>query len=87
MYNVLIIYECVPDYLEIYFEEVTEEELQKLLKCHNKYANSDEWEEEQWISNWIMDKRAVYDNTADNKDAVELKLNMGGTIIVTGFVL
>ncbi len=93
MHKVLLIYECIPDYLKIYELLVNSEEYRRLLNCHNKYYNSDEGEDLDWLNEWIMqeDKKAcvIFDNTEDNQESIFYgqKSVSPFTIIVTGFIL
>ena len=97
MNKVLLIYECIPDYLKIYELLVDNEEYHKLLNCHNKYFNSDESEDLNWLNEWLLqeDKKdrnkycVIFDNTEDNQESIFYgqKSVSPFTIIVTGFIL
>lgn len=87
--KVILIYECIPDYLKVYNLIVNDEEYCKLLNCHNKYFNSDEDENLDWLNEWIMDKEdfVVFDNTVDDQKPMIDIVGEPFTIVVTGFIL
>lgn len=82
MKKVLLIYECIPDYLKIYELVVDNEEYHRLLNCHNKYYNSDvsneDSEDLDWLNEWIMqeDKKdcVIFDNTEDSQEPIRCGL-------------
>jgi len=85
MSKVLVIYEEVPENILIYLVELEGEELQKMLNCHNKYVNSDDFPESDWLSNYLSDKISVYNQREDvNKSIGEIKADH---IVLTGFYL
>jgi len=78
--NYLIIYQIIPEDLKVYYvENISEEDAQRLDACHDKYENSDDWPESEWLSNYLESKQ-------------ELKMSHQGYffythIIVTGVIL
>lgn len=62
MMKVLIVYELNPDGCEFYLVEVDEKQVDILKKCHNRFINSDDMNEEmEYLSIAISEKQDLYD--------------------------
>jgi hypothetical protein len=89
MTRVLIIYESVPDDLELYSLFVTDEELTMLRACHGKYVNSDDLPDDHPINQlsvWLAEKEdnRIYKGSEQDGKQIQIELS---EVIVTGFIL
>ena len=88
MRNVLLIWEELPERSKSFVLEVSDETFALLAKCHGKYVNSDNWPQEDWVSEFvgaIPDDKMIFDSQKPG-DPIQVA---GGpiTVIHTGFVL
>ena len=87
--HILVIYETVPEDTRVYDIDVTEEELQRILRCHgalsNTAGNAPELEDDlDWLNQFLGPKDPVMSVSGESPH------HAGGlfdAIILTGFLL
>lgn len=87
--NILLIYNEIPESLQIYKECVTKEEFAKLIKCHNKFLGTDSengfQENLLFMEKWRKDKSSVYND--ENASNQHIHLEGIYKVIVTGVLI
>jgi len=97
MHSVLLIWQEVPEYLKVYHLHEDDEVFGKLKKCHDKFINSDNFEEgiQDWLIKWqegLAPDDVVYNDSKSTLNFSEVKTicmnspDYDVTIIVTGWV-
>lgn len=89
MKHILVIYEMVPEDTRIYELDVTDDELEKIQRCHgtisNLVKNSPEREADlEWLNQFVGEKKAIMTASGDCPP------HSGGTydaVILSGFHL
>ncbi len=78
----LVIFNGVPDYIKVYhFSELSKEDAAKLEACNNKYINSENWPEEDWLSKFLDAKKPLQHPIKIPASAWDIR------IIETGFIM
>lgn len=82
MKKVLIIYENIPDSTKEYLLELSQEDFEKVIKCHKQYLNlcDNPCEDEcNWLSDYLTDCVPL-----DSSEPISISENT--TVVITGFV-
>lgn len=93
MYDVILIYEIIPDGTEIYYLLVDDCDFEKLAKCHSLFGNMSDMSEEQeqlvcfWLPEYLSDKISVKGMFEEQLKPIELECNGKIQIIHSGFCL
>lgn len=82
MSRVMIVFENVPEDTDIYvIDGVSQEDLQRMLRCHYRFTNvvgcEDVQEDLDWLAEFLLDHSPVREPASGHFDAV----------IVTGFLM
>ena len=96
--QILLIYEMVPERSQIYNLCISDEDAQKIIKCHNHYGNTVDQPEgvehltEEWLPKFLMDFTPVFDSDKTYKGTPQKPFTLAGfelevTVVVTGFIL
>jgi hypothetical protein len=85
MRKVLIIWEEIPETTRFFALPASDEEYEKLVKCHGKFINSDEMTPElEWLNEMILEAEDYEIKTKPNDP---IQLHDATTVIWTGFIL
>lgn len=89
MNNVLLIWEEVPESTKVYFlTDLTDEEFEKVKKCHGKFCNCSGVPETLWLNQYLEDKSSLVDTAVEPPGTAPiLDSRHGMLIVVSGFVL
>lgn len=91
MNRVILIFNLVPENLQIYNLEVNDEEFEMLKSCHGKYGNCSDVPQDHPIhvlSEWLEGRTdsLIYDDSAGKHDQPYL-VPGDATLLVSGFIM
>jgi hypothetical protein len=91
MNRVVLIYQMIPENIQIYLLEVNDADLAMLKRCHGVLCNSTATEDDHpvnTLSEWLVPykDKIIYDDSDDQKYPVQ-DSPLNAILIVTGFML
>ena len=91
MNKVIIVYNGVPDWLQVFNLDVSDEDLARIKRCNGCYVNTTCLTKEQeadtdWLSLFLKGKKAVYSENGKNENLDVISCSEPCTIVVTGFM-
>jgi len=86
MAKVLIIWEVVPEFTNLYIVDVDEDQLSRLKRCHRKLINCHlfEGDDGRWLSKYM---ETIEQFKVDDEEPAIFYYNEKLTVIRTGFAL
>lgn len=85
MRKVLIVWEEIPETTRFFLMPASDEEFEKLTKCHGKFINSDELTPElEWLNEAILEA-GDYEIKIERGTPIQIEHEI--TLVWTGFIL